>query len=281
MVIEEPADIIGIVEEYGLQRHIAELDEIGLTVVDKETLRVSDAWVDQLRDGILRVGESRADTTFELDKNPTKAFTGRPSEIGHMIFSHLVYEDPVFVDVLTHPVKKALMTHLLGVGHRVAVSDGWIKWQTPDDWPSEETTGFHADQSVVPAPWNWQLPHIANMNWTLTEYSREDGALAYVPGSHRLERLPELGEALPLAIPVDAPKGSLVIFNGALWHGSYRKTTPGLRVTLIGQHCRPYMLPFQDFKGRIPKATIAANDDPAYLRSLLREGEDQMQAAPS
>ena len=46
------------------------------------------------------------------------------------------------------------MTHLLGVGHRVAVSDGWIKWQTPDDWPSEETTGFHADQSVVPAPWN-------------------------------------------------------------------------------------------------------------------------------
>ena len=148
MVIEEPADISRTVEEYGLQRHIAELDEIGLTVVDKETLRVSDAWVDQLRDGILRVGESRADATFELDKNPTKAFTGRPSEIGHMIFSHLVYEDPVFVDVLTHPVKKALMTHLLGVGHRVAVSDGWIKWQTPDDWPSEETTGFHADQSL-------------------------------------------------------------------------------------------------------------------------------------
>ena len=40
------------------------------------------------------------------------------------------------------------------------------------------------------------------------------------------------------------------------------------------------MLPFQDFKGRIPEATIAANDDPAYLRSLLREDEDQMQAAP-
>ena len=34
MVIEEPADISGTVEEYGLQRHIAELDEIGLTVGD-------------------------------------------------------------------------------------------------------------------------------------------------------------------------------------------------------------------------------------------------------
>ena len=28
MLIDEPADISGIVEEYGLQRHIAELDEI-------------------------------------------------------------------------------------------------------------------------------------------------------------------------------------------------------------------------------------------------------------
>ena len=85
MVIDEPADISGIVEEYGLQRHIAELDEIGLTVVERRP-SISDAWVDQLRDGILRVGESRADATFELDKNPTKAFTGRPSEIGHIIF---------------------------------------------------------------------------------------------------------------------------------------------------------------------------------------------------
>ena len=280
MVVEDPVDISEVVAEYGLAQHLEELDEVGLTVVSQETLRLSDTWVDRLRDAILRVAEARADTKFELDKNPTKAFTGRPSEIGHMIFSHLIYEDQAFIDVLTHPVKKALMTHLLGVGHRVAVSDGWIKWQTPAAWPSEETTGFHADQSAVPAPWNWHLPHIANMNWALTDYSRDDGALAYVPGSHREERLPELGEALPLAIPVEAPKGSLMIFNGALWHGSYRKTTPGLRVTMIGQHCRPYMLPFQDFKGQISAETIAMSEDPLYLRSLLREDESQLQAAP-
>ena len=276
MVVDEVIDIGQIVAEYGLACHLEELDEVGLTVVDQGTLRLPDTWVDRLRDAILRVGEARANAKFELHKNPAKAFTGRPSEIGHMIFSHLIYEDPVFLEVLTHPVKKALMTHLLGGGHRVAVSDGWIKWQTPDAWPAEETTGFHADQSAVPAPWNWQLPHIANMNWTLTDYSRDDGALAYVPGSHRKERLPELGEALPLAVPVTAPKGSLVIFNGGLWHGSYRKTTPGLRVTMIGQHCRPYMLPFQDFKGRIPEQSIVASDDSAYLRSLLREDEVQL-----
>ncbi len=156
MVVDEVIDIGEIVAEYGLACHLEELDEVGLTVVDQDTLRLPDTWVDRLRDAILRVGEARANAKFELHKNPAKAFTGRPSEIGHMIFSHLIYEDPVFLEVLTHPVKKALMTHLLGVGHRVAVSDEWITWQTPDAWPAEETTSFHAEQSAVPAPWNWQ-----------------------------------------------------------------------------------------------------------------------------
>jgi len=111
MVIEEDVDIDEIVEEYGLAGHVEELDEVGLTVVNQEILRLSDAWVDRLRDAILRVAETRAEAKFELDKNPAKEFAGRPSEIGHMIFSHLIYEDPIFIDVLTHPVKKALMIH--------------------------------------------------------------------------------------------------------------------------------------------------------------------------
>ena len=142
------------------------------------------------------------------------------------------------------------------------------------------TTGFHTDQSIVPAPWDWRVPHIANMNWPLTDYTRDDGALAYVPGSHREGRLPEPDEALPRAIPVEAPRGSLVMFNGALWHGAYRKKTPGLRLTMLGQHCRPYMLPFQDFKGRIPNESFEHSEDPEYLRSLMREDETQLRVGP-
>ena len=74
-------------------------------------------------------------------------------------------------------------------------------------------------------------------------------------------------------VPVVAPKGSLVIFSGALWHGAYRKTTPGLRVTMLGQHCRPYMRPFEDFKGKLPEQIFASSEDPAYLRTLLLEGQ--------
>ena len=276
----DPTDISEAVETYGLARHITELDEIGLTVVPQSTLGLNDTWFEQLRDAILRVAKERSGVTFDVATNPTAAFEGRPGVIGHLILSHLIHEDQVFEKVLTHPVKKALMTHMLGARHRLSVSDGWIKWQTPDTWEEESTTGFHTDQSVVPPPWNWRLPHIANMNWTLTDYTRENGALAYVPGSHLEGRLPEPGEALPLAVPVEAPMGSLVMFNGCTWHGAYRKTTPGLRVAMLGQHSRPYMLPFQDFKGRVADETYAASEDPDYLRSLMRDDEDQLRVNP-
>ena len=276
----DPVDLSEAIETYGLARHIAELDETGLTVVPQSTLGLDDGWFEQLRDSILRVAKARTGVTFDLATNPSVAFEGRAGVIGHIILSHLIYEDQSFERVLTNPIKKALMTHMLGEGHRLAVSDGWIKWQTPDTWEEESTTGFHTDQSVVPPPWNWRLPHIANMNWILTDYTKENGALAYVPGSHLEGRLPNPGEALPLAVPVEAPMGSLVMFSGCLWHGAYRKTTPGLRVAMLGQHCRPYMLPFQDFKGRIKDEMFEASEDPDYLRSLMREDEGQLLVDP-
>ena len=42
---------------------------------------------------------------------------------------------------------------------------------------------------------------------------------------------------------------------------------------MLGQHCRPYVIPSQDFKGRIPGEMFAASEDPDYLRSLMREDE--------
>ena len=178
MEIDSKIDIDEAEEEYGLADHLKDLDEVGLTVVPQETLRLSDEWFDRLRDAVIRVGEARTGVTFDLATGPSANFKGRPSQTGQLILSHMVYEDQAFIDVLTHPVKKALMTYLLGEGHRLLASDGWIKWQTPDIWEDEATTGFHVDQNMVPAPWRWQVPHVANMNWTLTDYTRYDGALA-------------------------------------------------------------------------------------------------------
>ena len=59
MIVNNSIDIDEIVAEYGLADHLTELDEVGLTVVSQETLRLSDEWIDRLRDALLRLGEAR------------------------------------------------------------------------------------------------------------------------------------------------------------------------------------------------------------------------------
>ena len=271
----------GELTRLGLETYAHELDEHGLTVVPQSVLGLPDEFFTHLRDTVLAVAEQRIGARFDLNQGLDRSLGGRPAEIGHVMITHLVDQVPAFEQVLTHPVKKALMSHLLGVTHRLSHSSAWIKWQTPDDWEKVMSTGMHADQSPMPTPWNCRAPHVANMNWLLTDYTREDGALSYVPGSHLEQRFPPEKEAIDRAVPVEAPAGSLVIFQGCTWHGSFRKATPGLRISLHGVHCRPYILPGQDYKGQIPERTYATSNDPDYLRMIMREDEEMLVRPPS
>ena len=263
----------------GLQDEVAALDEVGLAIVPRQKLGLDDEFFATLKRRILEVATARIGVEFDAG-GPAVPLADQPGEIGQFTLTHLLYEDEIFRRVLTHPVKKALMRHLLGNHHRASVSNGWVKWQTPTTHAGPTTTAFHADQGNTPSPWDWRHPHVSNMNWLLTDYTKADGAFAYVPGSHRLGRAPtSQAEALRDAVAVEAPAGSLVMFNGCLWHGAFRKATPGLRVSMHGLHCAHYYLPQQDFKGRIPEAFYTSSDDPDYLRMLMREDEPWLEAA--
>ncbi|MCH8140779.1 MAG: phytanoyl-CoA dioxygenase family protein [Proteobacteria bacterium] len=54
-----------------------------------------------------------------------------------------------------------------------------------------------------------------------------DGCLA---GSHLAEQPNISADA---AVPVEAPRGSHIVFHGATVHGAYPKQTPGLRLTPV------------------------------------------------
>ena len=94
-------DLAEAIKKYDLAKHVEELDEVGLTVVPQSTLGLANEWFEQLRDAILRIGELRTGAAFDLDLTPSASFNGRPGEIGHVILSHLIYEDQSFERVLT------------------------------------------------------------------------------------------------------------------------------------------------------------------------------------
>jgi ectoine hydroxylase-related dioxygenase (phytanoyl-CoA dioxygenase family) len=124
---------------------------------------------------------------------------------------------------------------------------------------------LHSDTANgVPAPFS-AYSHVANCNYALTDYTEAGGALAMVPGSHRLHRQPTRwevnlagNERNPHAIPIEVPAGSAVIWHGNTWHGSFPRRIPGVRVNLATYFCRQYMAPQEIYADSAEAAEVVA-----------------------
>ncbi len=266
------------VERYGLAEHIAEIDDQGLCIIPFSKLRVGDDFVSRARVALLAVAERRTGAAFDLDKGRTGKLDDKSERIGQVMLTHLLHEGPFFEEVYVNPIRKTMMRHLLGDIHRMSTCNGWVKFKTPDAYESQFTTAMHVD-TTAPTPWPLDTPHVSNMNWILTDYTKANGAFAYVPESHKRGTLPPTPEAMERAVPVEAPAGSLYFFHGATWHGAFRKQTEGLRLSIHGLCCQPHYIPQQDFRGRIAPEVFARSRDPDYLRMLTRDDDPWLKPA--
>lgn len=216
------------VEELGLLNHVAELDIKGYTVVPPSKTRMRVGWVSETRDKIFDIAERR------FGKRP-----GRDPDVGETIaaglsMSHILDEDPVFEEALLNPVALALAETIVGRKAVMSSSVAGIKG------PSDKELALHTDALCVPSPFPAICPGV-NMTWALTPYTRDDGCLCVVPGSHKLYRHPLPGEGIDQRVAVEAEEGSLIMWGEYTWHGAYARKNAGYRVNLIGSVQRPYM----------------------------------------
>jgi ectoine hydroxylase-related dioxygenase (phytanoyl-CoA dioxygenase family) len=83
-----------------------------------------------------------------------------------------------------------------------------------DAAPREDVRALHRDlKTPVPYP---HRPLMCNSLLALDPFTEGNGATCVVPGSHKWDRPVEADAE---TIPVLMDPGSIVIFNGALWHG--------------------------------------------------------------
>jgi ectoine hydroxylase-related dioxygenase (phytanoyl-CoA dioxygenase family) len=102
---------------------------------------------------------------------------------------------------------------------------------------------------------------VANATWALSDYTPENGATRFVPGSHKLARHPTRAEALDMssAVTVTAKAGSIVLWNGGTWHGAVPRANPSGRLSLILLFCRWYLMPQIMLRQLVPAEAIARN----------------------
>jgi len=235
---------------------VAELDAHGLTVVPPERV---DAPVTAMRERVLDLAEQRNGTRPDLASGATHTNVCYPT------LYYFLFEDAIFEQWLLHPVQRVLVDYLLGEQCVLHATTVFMKGPTEPPVPGLQLA-LHSDQQMLPDPFP-SYAVIAGATLLLTEYTRENGAFAFVPGSHRAGRHPARGEATERAVAVEAPAGSLLVHHGALWHGSFGRTTPGLRMGLAYAYSRMFVAPLEGFREHVTKEILDRNP-PRFARLL-------------
>lgn len=105
--------------------------------------------------------------------------------------------------------------------------------------PGEDAQPLHADDQYIPLP-RPHVPIVCNTIWALTDFTSDNGATRLVPGSHVWEGIPELGRTYD-TVAAEMPRGSVLVYNGSLWHGGGANRTGDRRVGVAMNYCAGWM----------------------------------------
>ena len=247
------------IKERGLQGHLEELESYGLTVIPPEKIG-GNSLLERMRAAILRIAEERTGVKHDIETGEHGSLIGEGTNNSQYILFTFFEEDPVFEEVVQHPMTLPLIEYFLGVDCQLSSLSSFIKWQDPDGYG--KNLGLHDDTILYPGP---VLPavgvHKCNSNWILTDYTKDNGALCIIPGSHKLCRHPKPMEGVEEAVAVEAPAGSVLVFHGNLWHGAFPRVNPGLRLSVNADYCGRHYRIQENFHGRLSEEMLSRNDD--------------------
>ncbi len=234
-------------KELDLLEHLAELEAFGYTVLPPEKVG-SQEQLEETKAVVLRIASERKGCKVgDLEKVYGD---------GQELLRFVLWDDPIFEKLVLTPSALGLIQWLVGTNCILSLCNAWVKGT------GNSRTDIHADWAQFEMPTMAVEPFGANFNYLLTDYSREDGGLTFVPGSHRWRRLPSKEEAeywQDHATPVKAPAGSMIIWGDHTWHGSLPKQTDGLRLMVLAMFNRPHMQTQEAYKDTVEAAALARN----------------------
>jgi ectoine hydroxylase-related dioxygenase (phytanoyl-CoA dioxygenase family) len=104
--------------------------------------------------------------------------------------------------------------------------------------PGESEQPWHSDDSfyLVPEP----RPRLAlSCIWAIEDFTDENGATEVIPGSHRTGARPDPARAVRATMRA----GSVLVFDGGLWHRGGANRGAGTRLAISPQYCQPWLRP--------------------------------------
>lgn len=207
--------------ELEIERRLEDMKRDGFTIVEHA---IDASLVRELRDDVQRLER-------ELAVQPaTNLFEGvRTHRIYNLLARGAIYQQvPVHANVL--PIIEGVLDRGCLVSSLSSIAIG----------PGETEQPLHADDQLIPLP----KPHVSiicNTMWALTDFTIDNGATRFVPGSHRADRSPQpFGEPAETRA-AEMPAGSVLVFDGSIWHGGGANRTTERRIGLAMNYCAGWM----------------------------------------
>jgi ectoine hydroxylase-related dioxygenase (phytanoyl-CoA dioxygenase family) len=175
------------------------------------------------------IAEALARLERELGAKPAdNGFEGRHTV---RIYNLLAYGAP-FDAIPTHPSVLPIVEGVLDEGCLISsLSSIAID-------PGEIAQPIHADDQVIPLA-KPHAPIVCNSMWALTDFTEANGATRIAPGTHRKPN-PEYGGRYE-TIPAEMTAGSVLIWDGALWHGGGANRTGARRLGVAMNYCAGFI----------------------------------------
>lgn len=188
-------------------------------------------------------------------ENACVTSAGAVKESGTRHANDLVNQDQLFESVYTHPRLLAAVYHILQTAFRLAQING------REPLPGYGQQGLHADWTSRA---RGEPYRIVTSIWLLDDFTSQNGATRLVPGTHALLTQPPKNLADPSSRHPDqrvivAPAGSVLVFNGHLWHSGTQNKT--------------------DQRRRVLQCSFVGRDETRFTRITVNEPEQLSPAA--
>jgi ectoine hydroxylase-related dioxygenase (phytanoyl-CoA dioxygenase family) len=188
------------------------------------------------------------------------AFSSAHGGVNQRLFM-LANKGECFRELIVHPLIDELIGHVLGndfilstLTANIARLGGLRMGLHTDQWwmPQPVPPGSNyirasmitrhpapsfvsPDTSLGVAP-----PVVATALWMLSEFSRDNGSTEVVPGSHLTGAYPQpVDQGRYNIVQPEAPAGTLLVFDGRLWHGTGANIDGPDRLAVLSTFCAP------------------------------------------
>jgi ectoine hydroxylase-related dioxygenase (phytanoyl-CoA dioxygenase family) len=234
---------VGGLDERALAGHLERVERVGYTVVEDA---IEPEFVDALRGDLLRIEREEG-----IEPSHNEFEGGKTVRIYNLLARGKLYERiPVHENVL--PLVERVLDEGCLVSSLSSISIG----------AGETAQPIHSDDILIPLP-KPRPPIICNSMWALTDFTEENGATRVVPGS-QLGESPQYGQHYD-SVPAEMRAGSVLVWNGSLWHGGGANRTGERRVGIAMNYCAGFIRQQENQQLGIPRE-IAAGFSPRLQR---------------